>query len=43
MEFFGISLIVFVILALLGAAAQTWGVDTRDYHVDTYIPRAGVR
>ena len=43
MEFIAFTVIVFVILALLGAAAQTWGVDTRDYHVDTYIPRAGVR
>ena len=43
MEFIAFTAIVFVILALLGAAAQSWGADSRDYYLDTYVPRAGVR
>ena len=43
MAFIAGTLIIFIILALLGAAAQSWGADTRDYYLDTYVPRAGVR
>ena len=43
MEFIAFTVIVFVILALLGAAAQTWGVDSRDYRADPYIARLAIR
>lgn len=31
------------ILALFGALAQRWGVDSREDFVDSYIPRLGIR
>jgi hypothetical protein len=36
-------LIITVILALFGAAAQRWGVDTREDRIDSQTPRAGMR
>ncbi len=36
-------LVAAVILALFGALAQRWGVDTRDDRVDSQTPRAGMR
>jgi hypothetical protein len=36
-------IIVVVILALFGALAQRWGVDSRDGRIDSYTPRAGMR
>jgi hypothetical protein len=43
MAFIAGTLIIFIILALLGAAAQTWGVDSRDYRADPYIARLAIR
>lgn len=36
-------LLITVILALFGAAAQRWGVDTREDRIDSQTPRAGMR
>jgi preprotein translocase subunit SecG len=36
-------LIVAVILALLGSAAQAWGVDSRDDSVDSNAPQRALR
>ena len=35
-------LIITVILALFGAAAQRWGVDSREGSLDTNAPRPGL-
>lgn len=36
-------IIITAILALFGALAQRWGVDSRDSRVDSHTPRAGMR
>ena len=36
-------ILISAILALFGALAQRWGVDSRDSRVDSYTPRAGMR
>jgi hypothetical protein len=36
-------IIITAILALLGSAAQRWGVDSREKTVDTYRPYLGLQ
>ena len=36
-------ILITAIVALFGAAAQAWGVDSRQDSHDTYSPHAGLR